>query len=487
MGVTAFCPHLKAEVLVLPYILNVVADSPMHNEILSHREGRAVSRVSNLAGTAEERRTLGFVRQVVGLDCESVRHPVCQSRKWAGQHIFDIQVHVRNWSDKLENAMRIYESAIKETSVTATNGLMTELSYSDPIAQYFITELLAFQKKQFSRPMGLQIRAAELYAAGGLAAVFEAAVDYHEAYYTYHDREGRLINRLVNPFFFLKGFDGHRDTPVELLHVVLLGYMKYLWRDAIHQLKPSDIQTLASRLSSVSGVLVSPVKIDGRHLTRHAQSLIGKHFRQLLPVAGVVLQGLLPSTKILPFLSLARLATLLYQQSVADLQSFLVSRQIIEHELRIRSCRLQVDLRNETRVFMVQIMALTGQWSNKNKFNILVHAPMHIERHGPLPFSMAEVFERNNATMRHESVLSNHQAPSRDIARAFQEKRTFAHLLSGGRYRQEDGTWTVAGSRILQMFNNPQIQQLIGYKPQDVLNVGKFGSIANARDTRILI
>ena len=44
-------------------------------------------------------------------------------------------------------------------------------------------------------------------------------------------------------------------------------------------------------------------------------------------------------------------------------------------------------------------------------------APMHIERHGPATYSMAETIECTNATMREFSVKSNRQAPSRDIAR----------------------------------------------------------------------
>ncbi|CAH7686679.1 hypothetical protein PPACK8108_LOCUS21365 [Phakopsora pachyrhizi] len=44
------------------------------------------------------------------------------------------------------------------------------------------------------------------------------------------------IQELFNPFFELKGFDGHKDTPVEVLHVVLLGALKYLYRDLISSL-----------------------------------------------------------------------------------------------------------------------------------------------------------------------------------------------------------------------------------------------------------
>jgi hypothetical protein len=51
-------------------------------------------------------------------------------------------------------------------------------------------------------------------------------------------------------------FDPHRDTPVEILHAVLLGYVKYFWRDAINRLNDAQKDLLKTRLSclDVSGL-----------------------------------------------------------------------------------------------------------------------------------------------------------------------------------------------------------------------------------------
>ncbi|KAJ6576824.1 hypothetical protein B0H10DRAFT_1963322 [Mycena sp. CBHHK59/15] len=59
-------------------------------------------------------------------------------------------------------------------------------------------------------------------------------------------------------------FDPHQDTPVEILHVILLGFVKYFWRDAVARVKKSDHEILISRLSSfnVSGLGISALPIS---------------------------------------------------------------------------------------------------------------------------------------------------------------------------------------------------------------------------------
>ncbi|KAJ7939508.1 hypothetical protein B0H13DRAFT_1850801 [Mycena leptocephala] len=43
-------------------------------------------------------------------------------------------------------------------------------------------------------------------------------------------------------------FDPHQDTPVEILHFILVGFVKYFWRDAVARVKKSDKEILISCL-----------------------------------------------------------------------------------------------------------------------------------------------------------------------------------------------------------------------------------------------
>src|ERR1700729_353933 len=78
----------------------------------------------------------------------------------------------------------------------------------------------------------------------------------------------------------IAGLDPHKDTPVEILHIILLGFVKYLWRDLIqNQLEKKDL--LATRLSSfdVSDLGISP--LAGQTLVQYSGSLTGRDFRAL--------------------------------------------------------------------------------------------------------------------------------------------------------------------------------------------------------------
>lgn len=71
-------------------------------------------------------------------------------------------------------------------------------------------------------------------------------------------------------------FDGHRDTPVEVLHIVLLGVAKYLLRHQMGKCNSAEKETIWGRWKSfnTSGLNISP--IQPKSMIQHFQSLTGK-------------------------------------------------------------------------------------------------------------------------------------------------------------------------------------------------------------------
>jgi len=73
------------------------------------------------------------------------------------------------------------------------------------------------------------------------------------------------------------------------------------------------------------------------------------------------------------------------------------------------------------------------------------------------------VFESFNAVFRKCSVLSNHQAPSRDIALQFGKQEGFKHRATGGWWKTENGDWVQVGPGVKRsVTNNPEILENVG-------------------------
>ncbi|KAJ7185109.1 hypothetical protein GGX14DRAFT_538239 [Mycena pura] len=88
--------------------------------------------------------------------------------------------------------------------------------------------------------------------------------------------DGQLGDKM-NPLLDITGLDPSQDTPVELLHTILLGVIKYIWHFLnTERWKDIDRHLLAIRLQStdLSGLSVPPYK----------NNLIGKHFKTLMQI-----------------------------------------------------------------------------------------------------------------------------------------------------------------------------------------------------------
>ena len=129
----------------------------------------------------------------------------------------------------------------------------------------------------------------------------------------------------------LSGLDPHSDTPVEVLHTVLLGFVKYFWRDAIqNQLGRSAAQKdlLKTRLSSfnVSGLQIPP--LSGHLLVQYAGSLTGRDFRAIAQAAPFVLYDLVPTVCFESWVSLSNLIPLIWQPVIPDIDDYIVGHSI---------------------------------------------------------------------------------------------------------------------------------------------------------------
>lgn len=98
----------------------------------------------------------------------------------------------------------------------------------------------------------------------------------------------------------------------------------------------------------------------------------------------------------------------------------------------------------------------------KSKLHTLTHLPQNIRRFGLAVRYSTEVFESYNSVFRMCSVLSNRQAPSRDVGTQMADVEQVAHVLSGGLYKFE-GKWIRGGEGVRKLLDQyPTLKKVCG-------------------------
>ena len=103
----------------------------------------------------------------------------------------------------------------------------------------------------------------------------------------------------------------------------------------------------------------------------------------------------------------------------------------------------------------------------KQKLHVLTHLLDDVRRFGPPVLYEVEAFESSNKWFRLCSVLSNHHAPSHDIAMTMARMERFKHIISGGWWWDKAKKGHVqAGKRITRDFeSNMFLQCHLGWTP----------------------
>ncbi|KAJ3859039.1 hypothetical protein EV359DRAFT_75733 [Lentinula novae-zelandiae] len=252
----------------------------------------------------------------------------------------------------------------------------------------------------------------------------------------------------VNFTDFYVDLDASQDTPVENLHTYLLGHEKYAWH-SMHTSWNDATQalfTVCLQGTDITGLTVPPIR--SAYMMQYRNGLIGKHFKTLMQTAVFHVQDIVSQSQFTLIKALGELGALLWIAEIDDLEQYLEDLEVL-----IANVLDAWALVDPTKIL------------KKIKLHLLKHLPAHICRFGPSVRFSTEVFECFNAVFRMCSVLSNHQAPSRDIALKNGELGQVKHIISGGFWVQ-NGRVSRAGESVLALLKStPIIQRHLGWVP----------------------
>ncbi|RXW21858.1 hypothetical protein EST38_g4007 [Candolleomyces aberdarensis] len=233
---------------------------------------------------------------------------------------------------------------------------------------------------------------------------------------------------IYNPFLTLKYCDITQDTPVEILHTVLLGVVKYSWHGTHTTWKDAEKSLYAACLQSTNTKGLSIPAIRAGYIMQYANSLIGRQLKILVQTNAFHVHDMVTEDQYQLIKATGVLAALLWVPEIRDMDEYLNDVDIAVANV----------LDSAALIDPSKIIA-------KVKYHVLTHAVEDIRRFGPLIGVATESYESFNIIFRHCSILSNHLSPSRDIAYQLAKQETFKHLISGGWWKEEDGKYKQPG------------------------------------------
>ncbi|KAJ7702836.1 hypothetical protein B0H17DRAFT_1157414 [Mycena rosella] len=362
-GIRVWDCELKEYIRIIPWILAFQGDNPMSSEFASHigMQGNYFCRVCN-ATSSKKNRAPGNAGEIDRLkDFMTAGAPRSK------------EATIADLESQLQRAMNGAPSAVAD--------MATGTGSKDKYFQHFIDKLQATSNKLKEQQRDQPAEHRAMSKAAEVKLMLEKLRD-------------EMPENIFNPVLSILDFDANSDSPVEILHVVLLGVVKYWWRDAVSRQTSKGKDELRTRLSSIDIAGLDCSRLRGNMYVQYAGSLVGRDFRVILQVAPVVLHGLIPTAHYNGWVALCKLAPLMFQPAIEDLAVYTPK------------------LRDAVFDFLAATALWNTQWFNKPKFHLFVHLVPHIRRL--------------------RSVHSSKHAPSMDIGRSFAHLHAIRHLVSGG-------------------------------------------------------
>ncbi|KAJ6542998.1 hypothetical protein B0H19DRAFT_1311111 [Mycena capillaripes] len=406
------------------YVNTGPSDNPMQSEISAHigGKGNCLCRKCRVGGTQKDKATDKGYHALFEAGVPRTKEFILQ---------------------ELRKQVKLACSGV----IKPVKDLQTETGVKDAYTQFYIDQLLSRFKEMKKDPT--------------------RTVDEIESELTQWTVDNQ--DTIYSPFLTVKGFDPTKDTPVELLHTILLGVVKYIWHISHTSWSSDQKQTYALRLQSTNIDGLSVHAIRANYIMQYAGSLIGRQFKTIVQTNLFHVRDLVTEDQFKAWRACGELAALLWVPEIQNLAEY----------------------RQDLKVAVANVLDIFGTIDpskivSKVKYHLLVHTDEDVVDFGPLVGVITEGFESFNTVFRHCSVLSNRLAPSRDIARQLADQEGLKHRLTGGWWcSARNEKWLHAGSGVTSFLaEHPVLQKLLGWTDPKLLKHGDIKRVSLKRGQR---
>jgi hypothetical protein len=262
---------------------------------------------------------------------------------------------------------------------------------------------------------------------------------------------------------------------VEILHTVSLGQFRYLWFATTNKWNEEKEEKCVAWLGTrnVDGLAGVPSGVQARYLIDYKNNLVGKNFKWISQLMAFSLHwgGCDPIVFDL-WKATGELGTLVWCTKILDVDQYVVRMTTSQRNLQLAHENAKTPPQADVEIAVSNVLDIwvkidPNRIITKLKLHVLTHLRDDVRRFGPPALYEVEVFEASNQVFRQCSVLSNHHAPSRDIATTMARMERFKHIISGGWWWNEaTKSPAQAGKHIVKDFgSNKFLQSHLGWTP----------------------
>ncbi|KAG7095164.1 hypothetical protein E1B28_005943 [Marasmius oreades] len=127
---------------------------------------------------------------------------------------------------------------------------------------------------------------------------------------------------IYNGFLTTEGFDPAQDTPIEILHTVLLGLVKYIWHYT--QTKWTEKQKIiygqCLQATDTDGLSIQSIRAE--YIVHFANSLIGRQFKAIVQTAVFHIYDLVDTDHFRTWKAVATLSALLWHVEIDNMDQY---------------------------------------------------------------------------------------------------------------------------------------------------------------------
>ncbi|KAJ7227863.1 hypothetical protein C8J57DRAFT_1439998 [Mycena rebaudengoi] len=261
--------------------------------------------------------------------------------------------------------------------------------------------------------------------------------------------------KIYSPFLNMKGFDPTKDTPIEILHTILLGIIKYIWHVSHTPWSAEKKQTYSRRLQATETDGLSIHAIRANYIMQYAGSLIGRQLKTIAQTNVFHVCGLVTDVQFMAWKAAGELSALLWFPEIRNLEEY-------RQDLKIAVAN----------VFDIFATIDPSKIVTKIKYHLLAHIDEDVLEFGPLIGMITEIYDCFN-----------------DIAIQLGDQEGLKHRLTGGRWKTMANEWMRAGPGVRHFLEkHPILQKLLGWSENKPLVHGtvKLEPLVRGQKDRIL-